>query len=148
MAKQTKLSQNKIIDISRDVVYASLGVQKTAYDFSVDQYTKFTKQRKKDIKAYIKRGEQLESQLRELYAELKQADNLVGKSVANVEQQVEKVVKLVVDLGDKVVASVPGRTAKKKAKRAPTARKTAAAKRRAPAKRPAPAKGKAQRKAA
>ena len=83
--------------------YASLGVQKVAYEFGVDKYSEFSKQRKKDMKNYIKRGEELESQLKDLYIEFKAADTRVAKGVVTVEQQVDKVAKLVTDLSDKVV---------------------------------------------
>ena len=46
MAKQAKATDNKLIDLTRDVFYASLGVQKAAYEFGVDKYESFSKARK------------------------------------------------------------------------------------------------------
>ncbi|MGB5326289.1 MAG: hypothetical protein WBN40_12805 [Pseudomonadales bacterium] len=138
MAKKANAADNKFIDLTRDMLYASLGVQKVAYEFGVDKYEAFTKARKKDIRNYIKRGEELEAQIREMYEEFKGADNLVAKGVAGVEEQVEKVVKLASGLSDKVVKAsglkksasrkaAPGKAAPRKqpaAKRS-TARKAA-----------------------
>ncbi|MDA7687929.1 hypothetical protein N9121_03075 [Pseudomonadales bacterium] len=139
MAKKSTSSESKIIELTRDMFYASLGVQKVAYEFGVDKYSEFSKQRKKDMKNYIKRGEELESQLKDLYVEFKAADTRVAKGVVTVEQQVDKVAKLVTDLSDKVVG-VAG-------KKAPVRKKTVARKGRAPAKR-APAKKEEVSKAA
>jgi hypothetical protein len=113
------------------MLYASLGAQKVAYEFGVDKYEAFTKARKKDVRNYIKRGEELESQIREMYEEFKGADNLVAKSVAGVEEQVEKVVKLASGLGDKVAkaSGVKGAKVKKAAPKKAAARKRPAAKR-------------------
>ena len=94
MAKKSTSSESKIIELTRDMFYASLGVQKVAYEFGVDKYSEFSKQRKKDMKNYIKRGEELESQLKDLYVEFKAADTRVAKGVVTVEQQVDKVAKL------------------------------------------------------
>lgn len=128
MATKAKASDSKLIDLTRDVIYASLGVQKAAYEFGVDKFESFSKARKKDMRNYIKRGEEMEAQIREMYEEFKGADNLVAKGVVGVEEQVEKAVKLAGDLSDKV-ASVTGigkPAAKKPAtrKRAPAKRKT------------------------
>ena len=139
MAKKSTSSESKIIELTRDMFYASLGIQKVAYEFGVEQYSEFSKQRKKDMKNYIKRGEELEAQLKDLYVEFKAADTRVAKGVVTVEQQVDKVAKLVTDLSDRVVGAA--------GKKAPARKKTVARKGRAPVKR-APAKKEEVSKAA
>ncbi|MBT8139619.1 MAG: hypothetical protein KJP25_07610 [Gammaproteobacteria bacterium] len=131
---KAKSKDNKFIDLARDVIYASLGAQKAAYDMGSDKYEAFAKARKKDVRNYIKRGEEMEVQIKERYEEFKGADNLLAKGVVGVEDQLEKVSDLAADMGEKVTSiadKIVSATGIKKRQAKAPARKRAPAKRKA-----------------
>ena len=112
LVKSPKVLVSSTLDFQKNVIYATLGVQKVAYEYGVDKFSSLSERAKSDVEGYIKRGEEVEETLVDKFDEFKNSENTVAKSIVSAESQLKELAGSTEEQYKKVTAQVTELTAK------------------------------------